>query len=175
MVTAYLGLGANLGDPLSQLQQAIESIHYTHGICVTRISSVYKTAPVGYEDQPSFYNMVVEVHTTLSPFQLLSSLLQIEKKMHRVREVRWGPRTIDIDILLYDQRIIQHDDLQIPHPRMIERAFVMVPLAELNSEIMIPDSDQTVGHRAAQLQVEQEIRLLPSKLQFHSNYSFLST
>lgn len=165
IVTAYLGLGANIGEPLTQLQQAIESIHYTHGICVNRISSVYETAPIGFEDQPSFYNVVIEVQTTLSPFQLLSALSQIEKKMHRVRKVRWGPRTIDIDILLYDQRTIQHDDLQIPHPRMTERAFVMVPLAELIPDVTVPGTEQLVQQRASELQLEQDVRVLSVELQ----------
>ncbi|WP_089971888.1 2-amino-4-hydroxy-6-hydroxymethyldihydropteridine diphosphokinase [Lihuaxuella thermophila] len=160
MVTAYLGLGANLGDRQSQLRQAIERLNQTPGIRVTRLSSVYETAPVGYLDQPNFYNLVAEVKTTLTPNALLSVILQIEQKLHRVREVRWGPRTIDIDILLYGDRAIEQDELQIPHPRMKERAFVLVPLSELAGNKIIPGTDQTVEQWAGALTPDQQIRRL---------------
>ncbi|MBA4495796.1 2-amino-4-hydroxy-6-hydroxymethyldihydropteridine diphosphokinase [Paenactinomyces guangxiensis] len=160
MVTAYLGLGANLGDRLKQLRQAVEMLHHTAGISVIRISTVYETAPVGYLNQPPFYNLVIEVHTTLSPIALLATVNQVEKKLHRVREVRWGPRTIDIDILLYENRVIKQEDLQIPHPRMKERAFVLIPLRELAPHIEIPGSDQTLVDLIRQLPPDQEIRPL---------------
>lgn len=164
METAYLGLGANLGDRLTQLKQAIELLHHTSGIRVTRISSVYETDPVGYLNQPCFYNLVIEVKTTLTPSALLSVILQAEKKLHRVREVRWGPRTIDIDILLYGDRVIEQEDLQVPHPRMKERAFVLVPLLELAGNRVIPGTDQTVEQLAWELPPGQKIRRLDVSL-----------
>lgn len=159
-VTAYLGLGANLGDRLAQLQQAIELIHHTCGICVTRISSIYETTPVGYLEQPPFYNLVIQIQTTQPPADLLTTILQIEKKLHRVRQIRWGPRTIDIDILLYENRVIQQEELQVPHPRIPERAFVLIPLRELMGNQTLPGWGQTIDQFIEKLPPDQEIRKL---------------
>ncbi len=160
VVTAYLGLGSNLGDRLTQLKQAMDLLHHTSGIRVNRISSVYETHPVGYLDQPCFYNAVIEVQTTLPPEKLLFTILQTEQKLHRVREVRWGPRTIDIDILLYGDRVIEQEDLQVPHPRMKERAFVLAPLSELAGSRIIPGTGQTVEQLLQELPPGQKIRRL---------------
>ncbi|MGA9173869.1 MAG: 2-amino-4-hydroxy-6-hydroxymethyldihydropteridine diphosphokinase [Thermoactinomyces sp.] len=158
--TAYLGLGANLGDRLGQLKQAIELLNHTKGILVTRVSSVYETAPVGFVRQPDFYNLVAEVKTALSPFELLAQALAIEKRLHRVREIRWGPRTIDIDVLLYDEQIIDQDELTLPHPRMTERAFVLIPLLEVAGNIRIPGTKKTLEEWIGQLPPDQEIKRL---------------
>lgn len=129
--SVYLGLGTNLGDRLEKLQEAIYHLQQIEGIQINSLSSVYETDPVGVVNQPEFYNMVVKISTTLAPLELLDKTLAIEKKMHRVRTIRWGPRTIDIDILLYDEQEWDHPNLQIPHPRMWERAFVLIPLLDV--------------------------------------------
>ncbi|SFJ36154.1 2-amino-4-hydroxy-6-hydroxymethyldihydropteridine diphosphokinase [Thermoflavimicrobium dichotomicum] len=158
MITAYLGLGTNLGDRVASLEQAIGMLKQTPGISVQRISSVYETSPVGYLEQPPFYNLAMEILTTLPPRDLLGRILEVERKLHRVRTVRWGPRTIDIDILLYGDQIVNEEGLQIPHPRMTERAFVLVPLYEIAGNILIPGKQQTVKYWLAQLPKDQEIQ-----------------
>lgn len=129
--TAYVGLGSNLGDRLQYLESAVTHLHARDGIRVTRCSSVYETAPVGLTEQPHFLNMAIELETSLSPESLLDVLLGVEHALGRVRTVRWGPRTIDLDLLLYDDVEMRTDRLELPHPRMAERAFVLVPLVEL--------------------------------------------
>ena len=128
MVKAYLGLGSNIGDRAHQLQQAIRIIDQYQYIDVTSISPIYETEPVGYTDQPQFLNLCIEIETTLNPQELLKRCLETEEALHRVRKIRWGPRTLDVDILLYGNEIIEEDNLIIPHPRMTERAFVLIPL-----------------------------------------------
>ena len=118
MVQAYLGLGSNIGDRKQQLLKAIDLIGNIKGIKVTKQSSIYETAPIGYTDQPNFLNLCLEIETELSPQQLLKHCLDIEQQLHRVREIRWGPRTLDIDILLYSDDIIETDNLSVPHPRI---------------------------------------------------------
>lgn len=139
MVQAYLGLGSNIGDRKQQLLKAIDLIGNIKGIKVTKQSSIYETAPIGYTDQPNFLNLCLEIETELSPQQLLKHCLDIEQQLHRVREIRWGPRTLDIDILLYSDNIIETDNLSIPHPRMKERAFVLIPLNDIASDKRIHD------------------------------------
>ncbi|WP_336943048.1 2-amino-4-hydroxy-6-hydroxymethyldihydropteridine diphosphokinase [Staphylococcus hominis] len=134
MVQAYLGLGSNIGDRKQQLLKAIDLIGNIKGIKVTKQSSIYETAPIGYTDQPNFLNLCLEIETELSPQQLLKHCLDIEQQLHRVREIRWGPRTLDIDILLYSDDIIETDNLSVPHPRMQERAFVLIPLNDIASD-----------------------------------------
>ncbi len=137
-VTAYLGLGSNLGDRLDHLRQGVELLQSHPAIRITRISSVYETAPVGPVEQPDFLNLVAAADTTLSPEELLSVAQEIERRLHRVRTIRWGPRTLDIDILLYGDRILHREELTIPHPRMEERAFVLIPLLEVAGNLRIP-------------------------------------
>jgi 2-amino-4-hydroxy-6-hydroxymethyldihydropteridine diphosphokinase len=156
----YLGMGTNLGDPLQQMSRALTSLHHTEGMRVTSLSSIYQTSPIGYLDQPDFYNMVIEMETLLTPTQLLAAILQIEKKLHRVRTMRWGPRTIDIDILLYGDHLIQSKELQIPHPRMKERAFVLIPLYELIGNKILPGTEQTLREWIEQLPPGQGIQML---------------
>lgn len=144
MVQAYLGLGSNIGDRESQLQQGIEIIDAFEGIEVTQISPIYETDPVGYENQPQFLNLCIEIETNLDPEVLLSCCLETEQRLHRVREVRWGPRTLDVDILLYGDEIIELDNLSIPHPRMTERSFVLIPLNDIASSKLEPQSKQKI-------------------------------
>ena len=126
MVQAYLGLGSNIGDRKQQLLKAIDLIGNIKGIKVTKQSSIYETAPIGYTDQPNFLNLCLEIETELSPQQLLKHCLDIEQQLHRVREIRWGPRTLDIDILLYSDDIIETDNLSVPHPRMQELSLIHI-------------------------------------------------
>jgi 2-amino-4-hydroxy-6-hydroxymethyldihydropteridine diphosphokinase len=126
--TAYVALGSNLGRREAFLKSAIDCLRALGSI---RASSVYETDPVGYTEQPPFLNMVVELQTALRPLELLKQLLAIEQEHGRTRDIRFGPRTLDLDLLLYDDEYICFQSLQVPHPRMWERAFVLVPLAEL--------------------------------------------
>ena len=144
MVQAYLGLGSNIGDRKQLLLTAIDLIGNIKGIKVTKQSSIYETAPIGYTDQPNFLNLCLEIETELSPQQLLKHCLDIEQQLHRVREIRWGPRTLDIDILLYSDNIIETDNLSIPHPRMQERAFVLIPLNDIASDKKDPRLNQKI-------------------------------
>ncbi|WP_229776715.1 2-amino-4-hydroxy-6-hydroxymethyldihydropteridine diphosphokinase [Alicyclobacillus cellulosilyticus] len=144
-MTAYIGLGSNLGDRLHHLAFAVRSLRALAAgdlVC----SAVYETKPVGWIDQPDFLNMVVRLETDRSPRSLLSALMAIEHQAGRVRTVRFGPRTLDLDILLYADTYVCFADLQIPHPRMWERAFVVVPLAELH-----PDGLARGGWRISEL------------------------
>jgi 2-amino-4-hydroxy-6-hydroxymethyldihydropteridine diphosphokinase len=138
MTTAFLGLGSNMGNRLANLQEAVDHLDAQPGIAVVRSSRVYETDPVGGPPQPDFLNAVIEVETSLAPRELLEACRAVEQALHRVRTVRWGPRSIDVDILAYDRRTVDEPDLQIPHPRMHERAFVLLPLLELDSDPQLP-------------------------------------
>lgn len=130
MTTAYLSLGSNLGDRPGYLAGAVRGLEAAH-THVLRVSSVYETAPWGKTDQPAFLNMAVAIETILSPHELLRHILSVEQSLGRVRMERWGPRTVDIDLLLFGQERLASPDLEVPHPRMAERAFVLVPLLEI--------------------------------------------
>lgn len=134
MTRAYLGLGSNLGDRLGHLQRAINALGSTAEIQVVAVSSVYETAPVGGPEQDDFLNAVVAVDTDLAPAELLAVAMTVEQLEARVRTVRWGPRTLDVDILLYGDEHVDAPDLEIPHPRMYERAFVLAPLHDVAPE-----------------------------------------
>lgn len=142
MPTVYLGLGANLGDRLESLRRAVAEL--AGHVTVMRVSSLYETEPWGVGDQPPFLNAVVEGSTELSPAGLLVRVKAMEQCLGRRLGPRWGPRVIDIDILYYDRQVIDTPDLQIPHPRVAERAFVLVPLAELVPELVDPRSGRPV-------------------------------
>ncbi len=140
---AYLGIGTNLGDRLAFLQGAVDGLAASPGITVAGVSPVYETDPVGGPEQPDFLNAVVAVETTLGPHELLAQCQRLEREAHRVREEHWGPRTLDVDVLLYGDERIDTPDLVVPHPRAGERAFVLVPLADLapeRAEVLDPDA-----------------------------------
>jgi 2-amino-4-hydroxy-6-hydroxymethyldihydropteridine diphosphokinase len=137
MSRAFLGLGSNLGNKKENLYKALDLLRDHEKIDVVKVSSYYETKPVGYEKQDWFLNIVVMIDTSLQPYELLEYCGFIEEKLKRKRIIRWGPRTIDVDILLYEDYISEDEKLTIPHPRMTERAFVMVPLYEIASEIKI--------------------------------------
>lgn len=130
----YLGLGSNLGERRGNLLAALRMLDAMEGLAVREVSSVYETEPWGFEDQPSFLNLVAMVESERGPHGVLEACREVEGKLGRVRERRWGPRVIDVDVLLYDGLEWEDDELVIPHPLMLERDFVMVPLLELAPE-----------------------------------------
>ncbi|MEO8626680.1 MAG: 2-amino-4-hydroxy-6-hydroxymethyldihydropteridine diphosphokinase [Betaproteobacteria bacterium] len=136
--TAYVGLGSNIDDPVNHVSLAIEQLASIPRCRLTARSSLYESAPVGKLDQPPFVNAVAMLSTSLAPAALLQTLLAIESLHGRVRNQRNGPRTLDLDLLLYDEQTIDQPGLEVPHPRMHERAFVLVPLSEINSAAIIP-------------------------------------
>jgi len=135
---AYIGLGSNLKDPKLQIEKALKNLNESDAIVVTKISSFYESKPLLDMPGPNYINAVCKVDTSLSAIDLLDVCQQIEDNQKRVRKVKWGSRTIDLDILLYEQQVISSDRLSIPHPEMIHRAFVMVPLYEIDKEINVP-------------------------------------
>ena len=136
---AWLGLGSNLQQPVAQLQQALKRLGETTGLEILKTSSFYRTPPWGDEQQDDFINSVVQIETSLDPVALLGKLQSVENVMGRRRGGRrWGPRIIDIDLLLYGDQQYQSDELEVPHPHMHKRAFVLVPLAELDANLEIP-------------------------------------
>jgi 2-amino-4-hydroxy-6-hydroxymethyldihydropteridine diphosphokinase len=139
MPDVYLGLGSNVGDRLAHLRRAVGKLAMTAGIQVTKLSSVYETEPVGVTDQGWFLNAAVELHTTLPAEALLEHTQGIERDLGRVVTQRWGPRIIDLDILLYGNARVKTATLEIPHPEIGNRAFVMIPLLELDSDLALPD------------------------------------
>jgi 2-amino-4-hydroxy-6-hydroxymethyldihydropteridine diphosphokinase len=144
---AFLGLGSNLGDRLDTLQRAIDLLAVEPGIRVRRTSRVWETDPVGGPEQPDFLNVVAEIDTDLEPLDLLAAAHRVEAALGRTRDIRWGPRTIDIDILLIDRLTIHDDRLTVPHPRMHERAFVVFPLLELIPDPVLPDNSRLLDTR----------------------------
>lgn len=133
-----LALGSNMGDSAAILQGALDDLASVDGISVSAVSPAYETDPVGGPDQDPYLNAVVMVVTDLDPWALLAVTQSIERHWHRVREVRWGPRTLDIDILAVDMETLDSDDLVIPHPRAHERGFVLVPWADIAPDAQIP-------------------------------------
>ncbi len=133
----FLGLGGNIGDPARNIAEALAALARHPRIRLVAVSSLYRTAPWGKLDQPDFINAAAEIETALSPRELLAECLRVENSLHRIRGERWGPRTIDIDIIAYGDREIREDGLEIPHPRLAGRAFVLVPLAEIAGEAVI--------------------------------------
>jgi 2-amino-4-hydroxy-6-hydroxymethyldihydropteridine diphosphokinase len=139
MARAYVGLGANLGDRAATLERAIDLLDAGTGIDLVAVSAFRETDPVGYLDQPQFLNAAVALETSLAPPQLLATLLDVERKLGRVREgPRYGPRTVDLDLLLMDDLVLDEPGLELPHPRLHERVFALEPLAELDPELVVP-------------------------------------
>ncbi|WP_367714611.1 2-amino-4-hydroxy-6-hydroxymethyldihydropteridine diphosphokinase [Nitratireductor sp. GISD-1A_MAKvit] len=128
---SYLGLGGNIGDPQRAMQLVLQALDEREDTQVLSVSSIYRTPPWGKLDQPDFLNAVAQISTELSPRALLDECLKIERALKRTRGERWGPRPIDVDVLLYGHLRVDEDGLAIPHPRMAERAFVLAPLAEI--------------------------------------------
>lgn len=148
MIAAYIGLGSNLGDRRETLAQARQHIASLAATQLTGESGIYETAPVGPQDQPSFLNQVVSIETTQSPGDLMAALLGIETQLGRAPrtpENRWGPRVIDLDLLLFGDQTVDQPGLSLPHPRMHERWFVLRPLADLTPDLLIPGQSEPVS------------------------------
>ena len=140
--TVFIGLGSNLQDPVSQLNQAIDHIRQVPQIVLKQVSRFYQSRPMGPQDQPDFINAVAKIQTTLEPMALLMGLQRIEALHQRQRTAaHWGPRTIDLDILLVDNKIIKMKDLQIPHPHLCQREFVVYPLYEIAPDWQLPSGE----------------------------------
>lgn len=135
---AYLGIGSNIGDKYSNIQKAIRLLGQAPGTTVRAVSSIYETEPWGTINQENYYNLVAELDTALDPYNLLRICQEIEDNMGRKRTERWGPRIIDLDILLYDNLILQSEKLIIPHPYLEVREFVLAPLREIAEELILP-------------------------------------
>jgi 2-amino-4-hydroxy-6-hydroxymethyldihydropteridine diphosphokinase len=161
--SVYLSLGSNIGDRLGNLRSAIDALAPATNR-VRKVSSVYETEPVDYLDQPWFLNCVVEAETILEPLDLLHALRAIEGQMGSQKEISKGPRLIDLDILLYDSATISTPELQIPHPRMLLRRFVLVPLAEIAPNLTHPRWHATIADQLACLQDSSQVRLFPASL-----------
>ena len=171
MTDAYIALGSNLQQPLAQLQQATAAINALRDSSITACSSIYRSAAVGPGEQPDYLNAVLRLETALAPLALLDALQAIENHQGRVRDLRWGPRTLDLDILLYGATAIELPRLTVPHPHMAERNFVLYPLLEISSpNLMLPGGAELGTLVAAcprdQLQ-KTEFSLLPDKDNSH--------
>lgn len=141
MTVIYLSLGSNMGDRKDYLNRALRALNDLEQTQVSQVSSFYETAAWGKTDQEDFLNICCQLETNLKPQDLLCHCQKIEKELDRVRHEHWGPRTIDIDILLYGQEIIDDNNLKVPHPYMTERAFVLVPLLEIAPQLRLPDGE----------------------------------
>lgn len=177
MSTAYISIGSNLGDRLGYIREAKRKLEQSQEIVIRRASSVYETEPVGYcvkgqgsggDEQPWFLNMVTELETTLKPLSLLELLLGIENRMGRKRNKKHGPRNIDLDLLLYDDVILDSDKLTLPHPRMHRRKFVLVPLAEIAPTVVHPSLKKTVEELLEEWSTDSNSGENESEVRLHS-------
>jgi 2-amino-4-hydroxy-6-hydroxymethyldihydropteridine diphosphokinase len=160
---AYIGIGSNLGEKVENCRRAIEAIGSDARNRVVGCSRLFRTEPVGKKDQEWFINGVAAVETTMSPRELLEFLLSIEKEMGRARIERWGPRIIDLDILFYGDRVLNEEGLQIPHPRLHERRFVMVPLKDIAPDLVHPIFQRTVSQILGELNATDEVSPVPEE------------
>ena len=155
--TAYIGMGSNMGNKEENLKNAIANINKSTYTKVTRISKSYETKPVGYTEQDNFMNSAIEVRTLLTPVELIKFLLGVEAGLKRERTIIWGPRTIDLDVLLYDDIITSFEEIVIPHPRMHERMFVLKPLKDIAPYVMHPILNKRITELEEQLSKVQDI------------------
>ena len=155
---AFVGLGSNLGERETMIRLALDDLARLPGTRLVRASSLYDTEPVGDVEQPNFLNAVAQVDTNLSARQLLWNLLLIERRLGRTRTARWGPRTIDLDLLLYGHLVVDEEDLQVPHPELTRRAFVLVPLVELDPMLVHPATGHTLVHHLSLLGVRPPVK-----------------
>jgi 2-amino-4-hydroxy-6-hydroxymethyldihydropteridine diphosphokinase len=154
----YIGLGANLGEREAQIRLALDDLARLPASRLVRASSLYDSEPVGDQDQPNFLNAVAELETELTARQLLWNLLLIERRLGRTRTRRWGPRTIDLDLLLYGPLVIDEPDLQVPHPELTRRSFVLVPLVELDPLLVHPVTGETLLSHLTSLKTRPPVK-----------------
>ncbi len=157
MCVAYIGFGSNIDDRLKHLQNAIHLLSKTDGITLEQISTIYETAPVGYEEQAEFLNGVASIQTSISPFHLLQTLKAIETAVGRQHRIHWGPREIDLDLLIYADVCIQTEKLVVPHPEMHLRRFVLAPLAEIAPTLVHPIFQKSVQALLAHLKDDKSV------------------
>ncbi|MCM3768442.1 2-amino-4-hydroxy-6-hydroxymethyldihydropteridine diphosphokinase [Neobacillus niacini] len=157
--TALIAIGSNIGNRYDNMMNAIKILTGTPNIRLVKCSSIYETDPVGYEEQDLFLNMVIEVNTALNAMELLDRCLETELDLGRKREIRWGPRTIDLDILTFNQENIETEKLIVPHPRMLERAFVMIPLHEIKSDLRISAMEKPLDALINELPDKEGVRI----------------
>lgn len=161
--TVYLSLGTNLGNRKLNLKNALKYIK-KNKIKIKKLSSIYKTEPVGYKNQPFFYNMCVKVCTELPPENLLKKIKKIEKKLGRKKGIKWGPRIIDIDILFYNNIILSKKNLKIPHPEIVKRKFVLKPLCEIAGKFIHPELHLSVEELLKKTDLKPKVRKVKEKL-----------
>jgi len=159
---AYIGIGSNIGDKIGQCKKAITEILKVDSHKLLAKSSFYKTKPIGYTSQGWFVNGVIKIETDLEAFDLLRALKAIEVRLGRTETFQWGPRTIDLDILLFDDKKIKIEELQIPHPHLNERQFVLIPLAEIDRNLVHPVLKKTFGELLENIKEDQGVEKLPS-------------
>lgn len=161
--SVYLSLGTNMGNREENLKTAVQLLNRNESISIEAVSSIYETAPIGFINQSSFFNIALFIQTNLNPMEMLDVCQSIENSLGRVRDIRWGPRIIDLDILLYNNENIETDRLTVPHPRMFERAFVLVPLLEIAEK---PFNEKLLHARDAldRLNIEKEGVILWKKI-----------
>ena len=147
----YIGLGSNVGDREAMLRAALEQLENLPQTALSKVSSFYETEPLGATDQPWYLNAVAQLDTDLTPGQVMWNLQRVERALGRVRSERWGPRSIDLDLLLADQLVIDEPGLSVPHPEMLNRAFVLVPLVEIEPQLVHPVTGETLLQHLARL------------------------
>lgn len=147
MSDAFISIGSNIGDRAHYLRESMNLLNSREDTVVEKVSSIYETEPVGYTNQASFLNVVIQIRTALTAENLLAACQEIEQKLGRERTIRWGPRTVDLDILLYNEEKIETANLSVPHPRMAERAFVLVPLLEIAPNVKSPITGELYAKR----------------------------
>jgi len=157
-VKVFVGLGSNLGEREAMIRLALEALSRLPGTRLVKASSLYDTEPVGEVDQPNFLNAVAQLDTELTARQLLWNLLLIEKRLGRVRTQRWGPRTIDLDLLLYGSLVLDEPELTVPHPELTARSFVLVPLVELDPLLVHPVTGETLLHHLSRLNTRPPVK-----------------
>ena len=155
---AFIGLGSNLGERESMIRLALDDLARLPQTVLVRASSLYDTEPVGEVDQPNFLNAVAQIDTELTARQLLWNLQLIEKRLGRVRTQRWGPRTIDLDLLLYGSLVVDEPDLKVPHPELAQRSFVLVPLVELDPLLVHPGTGETLLSHLSKLNTRPPVK-----------------
>jgi len=157
---AYIGFGSNLDDKIGYCEKAIAAILDLDNHKLLAKSSFYKTEPLGYPDQDWFINGVIQIESDLEPYHLFYALKEIESRLGRTNTVRWGPREIDLDLLIYEDWVIQTVDLQIPHPRIQERQFVLIPLAEIDPHLIHPILHKTIRELLKEIKEDQGVERL---------------